>query len=327
MFFNGNNILALAGKAIVLGKWIFTGQPTSAAIDITHRCNLKCRHCYFWREEHSGELSDVEMTSMMKSLKARGLRAVIIYGGEPTLRPGICHAACEIFDACLIFTNGTNGFPYLNRGKWIVSLDGPEKVNDEIRGDGVYTRAISGIKSAKRPPIVHMTISRLNMKFLDHFVSEMMELPIEGIGFSFFTPSLDGDDSVCALSLEERDLLVLELLDLRRRFGPRVGITAAMARQFLAEGDFFAWNKKEMCPVSKRVLCFGPEGRRKMCTYGDRADCSRCGCAAVAAYRGAFFPFDFRTLLLIFGLMGLPGKRLLWPFLKTESVKPIKRTE
>jgi ABC-type glycerol-3-phosphate transport system permease component len=64
-----------------------------------------------------------------------------------------------------------------------------------------------------------------------------------------------------------------------------------------------------------------------MCTYGDRADCSRCGCAAVAAYRGAFFPFDFRTLLLIFGLMGLPGKRLLWPFLKTESVKPIKRTE
>jgi len=290
-------------KLIILAKWILTSHPTTVAIDITHRCNLKCVHCYWWKQDHPPELDDRQMIAFLKNLRARGLRAAILYGGEPTLRPEMCRAASKIFDSTLAFTNGVNGFPELENGQWILSLDGPEDLNDMLRGDGVYHRAVENLKRASQPPIVHMTISKLNQERLDDFVREMMELPIKGVGFSFYTPDKKIDDSGLFIPLSERNQLVKQLLDLRKKYGEKVGFTPAMARQLLTKGHFEKWNSYLACPVSQRVRCFKSNGQSKACTYGDNADCSRCGCAAVVAYRAAFKPFDYQTLRLILGLM------------------------
>jgi MoaA/NifB/PqqE/SkfB family radical SAM enzyme len=307
------NIKQSAGKFVTLSRWLFTEEPTSVAIDVTNRCNLKCRHCYWWKQEHPRELGDGEMISFMKSLRAKGLRVAILYGGEPTMRIEVCREAGRIFDSVLVFTNGTNGYPHLPNGQWVLSLDGPREINDSLRGRGVYDRAVEEIPRASRPPIVHTTISRLNMKGIHTFVRDMMELPIKGVGFSFYTPQKDSDDEGLYIPLKDRDRLIQELLELRKRYGLRVGFTPAMARQLLSGGDYFNWNRLESCPVKRRVRCFSSDGRPKMCTYGDDADCSRCGCAAVVAYRGAFRPFHLGTLLVILGLMvpglGAPGRR------------------
>ncbi len=291
------------GKLVILSKWIFTTQATTAAIDITNRCNLKCLHCYWWKQDHSKELEDQQIITFMKVLRARGLRAVILYGGEPTLRPDICIEASRIFDATLAFTNGTNGFPLLDNAQWILSLDGPENVNDSIRGKGVYKKALENLIKAPRQPIVHITISRLNKDSLDDFVRRMLELPIKGIGFSFFTPDRGADDSDLFIPLNERDRILGRLLLLREKYGEKVGFTPAMARKLSSFGDFTKWNRFSACPVSTRVRCFKSDGQPKACTYGDDTDCSRCGCAAVAAYNGAFRPFNFQTFKLILGLM------------------------
>ena len=241
----------------------------------------------------------------MQTLRASGLRAAILYGGEPTLRPRVCRAADEIFDATLAFTNGTNGFPELHNGQWILSLDGPEDVNDAIRGNGTYKQAVQNLRHAGCPPIVHMTISRLNRNSIDDFVREILGLPIKGIGFSFLTPDVEESDEV-ALGLEERDKAVEELLRLRSRYGEKIGFTAAMARQLRSNGAFGQWNRYAKCPVTKRVRCYRSDGTRKACTYGNGADCSRCGCAAVTVFRGAFKPFNLETVRLILGLV-FPG--------------------
>jgi len=291
------------GKLLILCKWGLTRLPTTAAVDITHRCNLKCRHCYWWKQDHPPELDDGQMVAFLRGLRAKGLGAAILYGGEPTLRPEVCRAAGEIFDATLAFTNGINGFPRLKRVQWILSLDGPETLNDTIRGAGVYAQAVENLERASQPPIVHMTVSRLNQHRLGDFVREMMRLPIKGVGFSFYTPDLRRDESDLFIPLKERDRLVMELLALRERYGEKVGFTPAMGRQLLTTGDFFKWNRYEACPVSERIRCFKSDGQPKACTYGDTADCSCCGCAAVAAYQGAFKPLDYQTLRLILGLM------------------------
>ncbi len=243
------------------------------------------------------------MIAFLKDLRARGLRAALLYGGEPTLRLDVCREAGRIFDSTLAFTNGTNGFPELENGQWILSLDGPKDVNDMVRGEGVYDLAVKNLFTAYQQPIVHMTISRLNRDRIDDFVKDMIALPIKGIGFSFYTPTRDSDDSEFFIPLPERNRLVGQLLSLREKYGERVGFTPAMARQLLTHGDFSKWNALSRCPVGKRVRCFSSDGQLKACTYGDDADCSRCGCAAVVAYRGAFKPLNFRTLKLIFGLM------------------------
>jgi MoaA/NifB/PqqE/SkfB family radical SAM enzyme len=304
------------GKLFILYKWLFTKQHTTAAIDITHRCNLKCVHCYWWKEDHPPELNDREMIAFMKGLWAKGLRGAILYGGEPTLRPEMCRTAGRIFDATLAFTNGTNGFPELENGQWILSLDGPKDVNDRIRGKGVYDLAVENLFGASLPPIVHMTITRLNQDRIEDFVKEMMGLPIKGLGFSFYTPDRCSNNMDLFIPLEERNRLVMQIVSLRKRYGEKIGFTRAMARQFLSYGDFSKWNSLSTCPVGKIVRCFKSDGQPKACTYGDNADCSHCGCTAVAAYRGAFHPFNYMTMRVILGLMvpeyqvsGDPGKR------------------
>jgi Fe-coproporphyrin III synthase len=291
------------GKLTILGKWAFTRQATSVAIDVTHRCNLKCAHCYWWKQEHPEELDPGRMTALMLTLRARGLRAAILYGGEPTLRLELCREAGRIFDTTLVFTNGTNGFPELNNAQWILSLDGPRETNDAVRGPGVYDTAVGNLRKASRPPIVHMTITRRNQDSVEEFIREMLALPVKGIGFSFYTPDVHADDGSFFVPLRERDRLAARLVSFRRRYGEKVGFTRAMARQVNTHGAFSEWNSPSTCPVSRRVLCFASDGSRKRCTYGDGADCSRCGCAAVVAYRGALKPPDYRTLRLILGLM------------------------
>jgi len=308
------NMTDFLGKIHILYRWLFTNQPTTAAIDLTHRCNLKCAHCYWWKQEHPEELDDAAMVGLMRSLRRRGLRAAILYGGEPTLRLGMCRAACRIFDATLAFTNGTNGFPLLPNGQWILSLDGPEEVNDRIRGRGVYARAVENLYRAPQPPIVHITISQANRSALGAFVAAMMDLPVKGVGFSFYTPSRGEAEDPLFIPLHERDALVGELTALRDRYGEKVGFTRAMARQFLSRQAFQQWNSLDTCPVAARVRCFRSDGSPKVCTYGEEADCSRCGCAAVAAYRAAFHPPDRETLRVILGLMiprARPGQTLL----------------
>ena len=291
------------GKLIIFAQWLLTRRPTTVAIDITHKCNLKCLHCYWWKQEHPTELDDGQMMAFLKRLRANGLRAAILYGGEPTLRPEICRAAARIFDITLAFTNGVNGFPELENGQWILSLDGPKTENDRIRGEGVYQKAVENLKSAARPPIVHMTISKINQNSLERFVREMMALPVKGMGFSFVTPNRGMTDDNLFIPLTERNQLVMELLRLRKKYGEKVGFTPAMARQLLTHGVFSEWNNLSTCPVSQRVRCYRSDGQPKVCTYGDQADCSLCGCAAVVAYRGAYKPFDYQTLRVILGLM------------------------
>jgi MoaA/NifB/PqqE/SkfB family radical SAM enzyme len=298
-------MISSLGKLLILSRWLFTNKATTAAIDLTNRCNLTCTHCYWWKQEHARELDDVAMIQFMRSLRAHGLRAAILYGGEPTLRPEVCRAAGKIFDATLAFTNGTNGFPVLPNGQWILSLDGPEAMNDAIRGKGVYELAVQNVRHAARPPIVHMTISRLNVGVIEDFVREMLALPVKGLGFSFLTPNV-GEGEKLALTLAERDGAVEELLRLRLRYGNRIGFTPAMARQLKSDGAFREWNRYAACPVSGRVRCYQSDGTGKACTYGNDADCSRCGCAAVVAFRGAFNPLDGETIRLILGLV-FPG--------------------
>ena len=78
--------------------------------------------------------------------------------------------AGRIFDSTLAFTNGTNGFPELDNGQWVLSLEGPRQVNDRLRGEGVYDLALQNLQKAVKPPIVHMTLNLLNMDCMEEFI-------------------------------------------------------------------------------------------------------------------------------------------------------------
>ncbi len=282
--------------------WFTSKEATSAAIDVTHRCNLKCVHCYWWKERHPEELSDADMIGFMEGLRDKGLFGAIMYGGEPMMRPEVLGAASDIFDLITVFTNGTLGYLDIP-SQWILSLDGPEEVHDKIRGEGVFKQAIDNLAHTNIPPIVHMTITQHNKHCIREFMETIHKENIKGVGFSFYTPSVGCEEEDIFIPLLERDRLAEELLEIKKDYPKIVGYTENMAHQLRTDGGFKNWNSLEKCVVSQRIRCYRSNGVRKMCTYGDKADCSRCGCAAVVAYMSSIVDLDLASLRVMHSLL------------------------
>lgn len=67
----------------------YLSAPTQVVINLTNRCNLRCRHCFngsVASGEQSDELSDSEILNLVHQLKELHLFNVCFSGGEPLLR-------------------------------------------------------------------------------------------------------------------------------------------------------------------------------------------------------------------------------------------------
>ncbi|MGI9551196.1 MAG: radical SAM protein [Aurantibacter sp.] len=122
----------------------------------TLRCNLKCHHCYSSSAPGlKKELGSKEIVQFLKYAWSRGFNALSVSGGEPFLYSGledVLRASKEIGYKNLVASNGM--LLKTSRAKQIlklidliaISIDGDEKLHDEIRGlDGAYSKMLEGI--------------------------------------------------------------------------------------------------------------------------------------------------------------------------------------
>jgi MoaA/NifB/PqqE/SkfB family radical SAM enzyme len=121
---------------------------------------------------------------------------VSITGGEPLLHPEIIKCIRYIKDnrlCCSLTTNGWLLEQYANEinkkppDMLCVSLDGPEKIHDEIRGRiGSFRRAMNGIevlkRNKKRPLLfINATIQKDNYRAFDQLVDDAMRAEVDGM--------------------------------------------------------------------------------------------------------------------------------------------------
>jgi MoaA/NifB/PqqE/SkfB family radical SAM enzyme len=163
--------------------------PLEGEIDLTCRCNLRCRHCWLRipANDPSGkkELSFDEIGRIIAEARAMGCRKWSISGGEPMLRPDFV----EIFDMITrnsfpysLNTNGTLITPSIARllkrkGAKMVALYGATKeVHDRItRTPGSFEATMQGfayLREAKTGFIVQLIPMRDNY----HQYDAMIEL-------------------------------------------------------------------------------------------------------------------------------------------------------
>lgn len=139
--------------------------PSSLTIFVTRRCNLHCRHCFIRKSpgnRDEQEMSNDDYGKLFRSLKGR-ISSIKITGGEPTLRDdlGQIVRAASITGGVkyvTLFTNGTGRHRLRDILEGIihscpvklsvqVSLDGDERLHDEIRGrKGAFQDAVSAMK-------------------------------------------------------------------------------------------------------------------------------------------------------------------------------------
>ena len=149
-------------KATMQRKTVaFSKDSSNLFFHILTKCNLSCRHCYINKEQHGGNILDINTIKKWLSLfgtKSKDIN-VIFLGGEPTLHPELALAVKEArqlgFKSITIDTNGYLFNDILNKitphdvDFISFSLDGATKeTNDAIRGKGCFDKCTAGIKQA-----------------------------------------------------------------------------------------------------------------------------------------------------------------------------------
>lgn len=123
-------------------------------LQITDKCNLRCRHCYIGNSESSA-LSLKQIRAILKEFEEmQGLR-VLISGGEPIMHEGfqeINTMLPEFFIRKVLFTNGLllnkKRLKGLNVDEIQISIDGLEEAHDSLRGKGTFKLAFDAVKLA-----------------------------------------------------------------------------------------------------------------------------------------------------------------------------------
>lgn len=158
----------------------FTGarRPLAARIQVTRRCPLDCEYC------HPPPESDAEMTArqilgVMEQLRALGCLRISFSGGEPMVRREIDFLVdgCAALGMAPEMNSSGMGFaPRVHQMRNLkllkLSLDGPEKIHDRVRGRaGAYRevrRALQAATEAGIRTVLVCTITRHNVGELDH---------------------------------------------------------------------------------------------------------------------------------------------------------------
>ncbi|HXK60703.1 MAG TPA: radical SAM protein [Acidobacteriota bacterium] len=164
--------LAIAGRLVVK-----RGLPVSLIFFVTSRCNLLCRHCFYW-EELNKKKDELELSEIEKiAASLPNLLTVSLTGGEPYLRPDLPEiaAAFERYSKVRNIQIPSNGYSVaktLERAQALlqkvrnakvatgVSLDGPRDVHNRIRQNPrSFDCALDTLKGLKELKTDHRNLS------------------------------------------------------------------------------------------------------------------------------------------------------------------------
>lgn len=276
-----NEISSLRDYLVSRAVFLSVGFPKDAfgSVDLTNRCNLRCKHCYFFEQENPEELSDEAWLATFKKMGTRWnkTRSVTWIGGEPLLRKELIEQAKHYFAHNLIVTNGLIPLPNWPEVHYHISLDGDEAAHEKMRNQkGIYHQIM---KNANRPElnvVMAYCISSLNADVVEKVLDEWRSVGIRGFLFSFYTPIESIKDPLFP-GWEKRDELIDRLCELKEtKYGDFIQNDTRILRLMKRS------KSKEVtdnCLFTSKGFALDPMGNKKQkCMMGEKADCDKCGC-------------------------------------------------
>jgi radical SAM protein with 4Fe4S-binding SPASM domain len=176
--------------------------PLTCSIELTHRCNLRCNHCYMGEIQSSAEMDNETLRDLIKDVADAGFVAVCLSGGEPLLRDDLQRIMCEIkkYDMDVILS--TNGLllseECVQELKSLVdlvciSLDShEEEIHDSFRGlNGSQKMTLQGINNCISQDVqvrIFTTLTKFNHKKLPELIRFVERMGINEIAFFDLNP-------------------------------------------------------------------------------------------------------------------------------------------
>ena len=211
--------------------------PLSGNLALTHRCSVRCLHCYLGeevsaRENIHRELNTRQWKRIIDDITRAGCLYLLITGGEPLLR----HDFKEIYRHAktngLLVTLFTNGMlidddiielfqQYSPKAVEITIYGASPGTHERItRVKGSYEKTLRGINQLIRQKI-NVTLKTILMTLNRHEFFDMQKLAGEwGVKFRFDAavfPGLKGDKSPVQLRVPAEEAIEKEFSDENRR--------------------------------------------------------------------------------------------------------------
>jgi SynChlorMet cassette radical SAM/SPASM protein ScmE len=252
--------------------------PRHVDVEITSRCNLRCRYCYYFDNPavKYHDLSTNEWLQFFDELGQCAVMDVTIQGGEPfirkdlaTLLEGIVRNGMRfsilsngtlIDDEIAAFIFGTGRCNYVQ-----VSIDGSRpEIHDTCRGKGSFARAIKGILTLQKydvPVTARVTIHRNNVDDLENIARLLLEdLGLKGFGTNSaeYLGSCRHNANDVMLTTRERHQAMETLEQLVKRYNGRISAAAGP----LTEARL--WSRMEEARI-KGTPAFPNGGRLTAC--------------------------------------------------------------
>ncbi|HVP78927.1 MAG TPA: radical SAM protein [Thermodesulfobacteriota bacterium] len=157
-------------------------------VQITNRCNLRCRHCYIG-ESPPQDLSREQIQRVLEQFEEiQGLR-LLLSGGEPLRHPYFWEVNEILRDYAfrsVLLSNGTliskEVAKRLRVHEVQISLDGMEEGHESLRGKGTFEKAIMAIDHLQEANVrvsVATMIHRRNLSEFDRLASFLQSKNIE----------------------------------------------------------------------------------------------------------------------------------------------------
>lgn len=158
--------------------------PYTVFIDITTQCNLKCSGCYSNDLTRKCDMDFDKLSKVIPVLKAGGVKAIVLTGGEPTLYEQLMNLVTQNRDVLFfIFTNGQKQLRIydefirkLGNIIFIFSVDGDKDRHEGRRGSGTYQPILENMRYLKKLRIgfgVSVTVNRTNIYRLPYSIEEI----------------------------------------------------------------------------------------------------------------------------------------------------------
>lgn len=247
---------------------------------LTSRCNADCRTC-LWRAPHDAptdELDLDEIRALYRDAGAAGFNALVVWGGEPLLRPDLAYVLAAGRAARMRTTLITNGWwleeradelmPHVER--LMVSVDALGAAHDEARRrPGLFARMERGLRAVRAAHpgvfvIVNVVLSRLNVDHIEE-LAEFGRAHGDLVSFQAMNETEYGhveraiDVEALRLTPEEERRIAAQLADLRSRGHRLSDSDAYLARLGAAPGSY-------RCHFKKVCLRVEPNGDVLDCT-------------------------------------------------------------
>ncbi len=204
--------------------------PFLVVWDFTHKCNLRCKHCYSesgaTREQ---ELTTSEALAVVDQLADTGVTALAFSGGEPLTRTDFFEVAGHAVQRGLYVSIATNGTLLtremarkLKQAKihYVeISIDGATAAtHDAFRGvPGAFEKAVAGLRNCVAEDLcacIATTATKNNIAEFPEIVTLAEEIGAERFTYFNFIPTGRGKEHFDQdLSPEEREELMRYLLN------------------------------------------------------------------------------------------------------------------